>query len=186
MPEIRKAYLARVEQLLDSVFAEKKWLDQLDEMAAVAQPALDEGARVRMDVAITVEDSDRKGYSLKNFVRERRVSIRDQLEGRSEGQTNDFNEGVDPKLVLRMMGWGLAIAFAVFLNFIAWVWTIIAGFRLNTKWGLLNLLMYPLLPVIFGFFVSRKLGRRSAVMTLLCVSLMVGVLVPFIQTIRSF
>ncbi len=186
MPEIRKAYLARVEQLLDSVFAEKKWLDQLDEMAAVAQPALDEGARLRMDVAITVEDSDRKGYSLKNFVRERRVSIRDQLEGRSEGQTNDFNEGIDPTLVLRMMGWGLAIAFAVFLNFIAWVWTIVAGFRLNTKWGLLNLLMYPLLPVIFGFFVSRKLGRRSAVMTLLCVSLMVGVLVPFIQTIRSF
>ena len=186
MPEMRKAYLARVEQLLDSVFAEKKWLDQLDEMAAVAQPALDEGAKLRMNVAITVEDSDRKGYSLKHFVRERRVSIRDQLEGRSEGQTNNFNEGIDPKLVLRMMGWGMAIAFAVFLNFIAWIWAIIAGFRLDTKWGLLNLLMYPLLPLIFGFFVSRKLGRRSAVMTLLCVSLMIGVFVPFIQIIKSF
>jgi spore coat protein CotH len=186
MPEMRKAYLARVEQLLDSVFAEKKWLDQLDEMAAVAQPALDEGAKLRMNVAITVEDSDRKGYSLKHFVRERRVSIRDQLEGRSEGQTNNFNEGIDPKLVLRMMGWGMAIAFAVFLNFIAWIWAIIAGFRLDTKWGLLNLLMYPLLPLIFGFFVSRKLGWRSAVMTLLCVLLMIGVFVPFIQTIKSF
>jgi len=186
MPEMRKAYLTKVEQLLDSVFAEKKWIDQIDEMAAVAQPALDEGAKLRMEVAITGEDSGRKGYSLKQFVRERRVSIRDQLEGRSEGQTNDFNEGIDPKLVLRMMGWGMAIAVAVFLNFIAWIWAIIAGFRLDTKWGLLNLLMYPLLPLVFGFFVSRKLGWRSAVMTLLCVSLMIGVFVPFVQTINSF
>ncbi|MGI9467962.1 MAG: CotH kinase family protein [Rubripirellula sp.] len=186
MPEMRKAYLTRVEQLLDSVFEEKKWIDQLDATAAVAKPALDDEEKLRMDVAITGGDSDGKGYSLKHFVRERRVSIRDQLEGRSEGQTNDFNEGIDPKLVLRMMGWGMAIAVAVFLNFVAWIWAIIAGFRFDSKWGLLNLLMYPLLPLVFGFFVSRKLGWRSAVMTLLCVSLMVGVFVPFIQTIRSF
>jgi hypothetical protein len=99
---------------------------------------------------------------------------------------NDFNGGIDPKLIFRMIGWGLAIAVTGFLNFTAWVWASIAGFRFSTKWGLLNLLLYPLMPLVFGFWISRKFGWRSAVMTLLCVCLVIGFSIPFYQTIKSF
>jgi hypothetical protein len=186
MPEIRQAYLTRVGQLLDSVFEQQKWLDQVDGMAAFVGPNLAEGPKLRMDAAIFGKNSDGTGYPLKYFVRERHESIRDQLSGKSKGQTNDFNLGVDSKLIFRMIGWGLAVAVAGFLNFIAWVWSSIAGFRFSTKWGLLNLLLYPLMPLAFGFLISRKFGWRSAVMTLLGVCLLIGFSIPFYQTIRSF
>jgi spore coat protein H len=185
MPEVKQAYLTRVDQLFDSVFAKQKWLDQVEAEATFVRPRLDEEARSRMDAAIGGAAYPGKGYSLEEFVRERHVSIGDQLAGRSEGQTNDFNEGVDPKLVFRLVGWGITLIFACFLNLIACIWSSVAGFRLSRKWGLLNLFLYPLLPWVFGFLISRKLGLRSAVITLLCVSLMVGLFVPFIQTVRS-
>ena len=186
IPEIRQAYLTRVEQLLDTVFEQQKWLDQVDEMAAFVGPKLAEGRRVRMDAAIADGGFDERGYPLKAFVRKRHESIRDQLSGKSKGETNDFKELLDPKLIFRLIGWGLAIAVAGFFNFIAWIWASIAGFRFGTKWGLLNLLLYPLMPLAFGFLVSRKLGWRSAVMTLISVCLVIGFSIPFILTIRSF
>lgn len=185
MPEIKQAYLTRVEQLLDSVFLEQKWIGQVKAAAAVVRPRLDKAARLRMEVAITGEGSAKKGYSLEQFVRQRHASIQDQLAGKSEGQTNDFSQPLEPKLVIRIAGWGLAIVFAGFLNLSACIWSCIAGFRSGKKWGLLNLFMYPLLPLIFGFLISRNLGWRSAVMTLFSVSLLIGFVVPFIQTIRS-
>ncbi len=186
IPEIRQAYLTRVEQLLDTVFEQQKWLDQVDEMAALVGPKLAEGRRVRMDAAIADGGFDERGYPLKAFVRKRHESIRDQLSGKSKGETNEFKESLDPKLIFRLIGWGLAIAVAGFFNFIAWIWASIAGFRFGTKWGLLNLLLYPLMPLAFGFLVSRKLGWRSAVMTLISVCLVIGFSIPFILTIRSF
>ena len=186
IPEIKQAYLTRVGQLLDSVFGQEKWLEQVEEMAAFVGPRLAEGERARMEVAIASSGSVESGYPLKTFVRKRHESIRDQLSGKSKGQVNDFNGGIDPRLIFRMIGWGLAIAVAGFLNFTAWVWASIAGFRFSTKWGLLNLLLYPLMPLVFGFWISRKFGWRSAVMTLLCVCLVIGFSIPFYQTIKSF
>ena len=186
IPEIRQAYLKRVEQLLDTVFEKQKWLDQVDEMAAFVGPKLAEGERVRMDAAISDGGFHERGYPLKSFVRKRHESIRDQLSGKSKGKTNDFKELVDSKLILRLIGWGLGIAVVGFFNFIAWIWASIAGFRFSTKWGLLNLLLYPLMPLAFGFLVSRKFGWRSAVMTLISVCLMIGFSIPFILTIRAF
>lgn len=186
IPEIKQAYLTRVGQLLDSVFGQEKWLGQVEEMAAFVGPRLAEGERARMEVAIASSGSVESGYPLKTFVRKRHESIRDQLSGKSKGQVNDFNGGIDPRLIFRMIGWGLAMVVAGFLNFTAWVWASIAGFRFSTKWGLLNLLLYPLMPLVFGFWISRKFGWRSAVMTLLCVCLVIGFSVPLYQTIKSF
>jgi spore coat protein CotH len=177
MPDMKQAYLTRVEQLLDTVFEQQKWLEQIDESAAFVRPKL------------TAEGDwpvDGSRERLKNFVRGRQDSIRDQLAGKSKGQTNDWNGQVNPAAIFKLLGWGAAIAAAGFLNFIAWVWSSIAGFRLNIKWGLFNLFLYPVAPLIFGFFVNRGFGRRSAIMTLLCVSLLIGFIIPFVQVIRSF
>ena len=186
IPEIKQAYLTRVDQLLNSVFEQQKWLDQVDEMAAFVGPKLAEGERARMDAAIAGGDRDERGYPLKTFVRKRHESIRDQLSGKSQGKANDFSGSVDPQLVFQMIGWGLAIAVAGFFNFIAWIWASIAGFRLNTKWGVLNLLLYPLMPLVFGLLISRNFGLRSAVMTLMSVGLLIGFSIPFYLVIRSF
>ena len=185
MPAVKQAYLSRVDKLLDSVFAKQKWLDQIEATAEVVRPRLDDEASLRMKAAISGDDAAWKRYSLEQFVRARHDSIQDQLAGRSEGQTNQFNQGLDSKVVLRIAGWALAIVFAGFLNLIACIWSSVAGFRLSSKWGLLNLFIYPLLPLVFGFLISRKLGLRSAVMTLLCILLMIGFFVPFIQSIKA-
>lgn len=186
IPEFKQAYLTRVEQLLDSVFEQQKLLDQVDEMAAFVGPKLAEVERAKMEAAVAGGDRDERGYPLKTFIRKRHESIRNQLSGKSQGKTNDFQKSLNPKLIFRMVGWGLALAVAGFFNFVAWVWASIAGFRLNTKWGLLNLLLYPLMPLVFGFLVSRKFGLRSAVMTLASVCLAVGFSIPFVLTIRMF
>ena len=186
MPRINEAYLAKVDQLLDTVFAEQEWLGCVDDMSAIVRPGLSEDERLRMDAAVKGRQKGDQGYSLTEFVRERRVSVRDQLDGNSEGQTNDFNSGVDPGMFVVFFFWGFVLLFAGCLNLVALIWSGIAGFRVSAKWGLLNLLVYPLMPLIFGFFVSRKSGWRSATMTLVCVALLIGSLVPFILTILSF
>lgn len=186
MPEVRKEYLASVERLSDSVFAKQKWIDQVEARAAFVRPLLDDKERQRMDAAVRGEAVPGKGYSLEEFVRTRHDSVQDQLVGKSEGQTNDFNQGLDRKLVIQTAAWGLAIVFAAFLNLIVCIWASVSGFRSSPKWGLLNLFLYPLSPLVFGFLISRKHGLRSAVLTLLCVSLMIGFVFPFIQAVSSF
>ncbi|HAO65491.1 MAG TPA: hypothetical protein DCR17_02220, partial [Verrucomicrobiales bacterium] len=66
------------------------------------------------------------------------------------------------------------------LNLSAWLWGVVAGFRVSMLWGGLNLFFYPLAPVIYGFVIQKTLGRRSALWAIFCFTCLVGFIIMII------
>jgi len=57
---------------------------------------------------------------------------------------------------------------------VAWCWGLYAGFRSTPSWGFLNMLFYPVTPLVYGFHVRKDLGRRAAIMVLGSFVLFIG------------
>ncbi len=186
LPRQKQAYRARIEQLMDTTFAEEKVMARIDEVAQFLRPLIaEEGpdAVKRFDAEISASPTD-SPHALKYFVRKRRESIERQLAGESAGEHLNWDGQVPPEVVVRWIAVGLVFLFALLLNAIAWIWSAIAGIRDSTKWGLLNLFLYPIAPIIFGVAVRKDMGRGAAIMTACSSVLFVAVLVTIVSLAR--
>jgi hypothetical protein len=105
--------------------------------------------------------------------------LESQLLGESNGQVLSFNGFPDLRWI------GLALLGAVFLNLVAYIWAVVAGFRNNRKWGFLNCFLYPVAPAIYGFRIRPALGRGAAVMSLISFLMLVVVAVILFRIIVS-
>jgi spore coat protein CotH len=100
VPEFAKIYRARLEELLTTQFVPAKLLARVDELAAWLRPVVAEESswkRSRFESAVTDEqitgwnpggggwDQNRPAHPLKWFIVERAQSVREQLEGKSDG-----------------------------------------------------------------------------------------------------
>ena len=168
IPKYRQAYHDRLEQLMESVFAEEKMLRQIEEAGAFLRPLVAEGgdeALEQFDVVLGEKPNLRQPHVLKYFVRERRNSIAKQLSGESEGSKVDWGGGIPPVVWSWLLA-AIAVLFALMLNSGAWLWGVIAGFNGSAKWGLLNVFFYPIAPLVFGFYARRDVGLNAGRVTL--------------------
>lgn len=102
--------------------------------------------------------------ALMTSVTKRRESVRRQLAGDSAGET--LRMGNPPSA--RAIGIVVVVnSIVLAMNLGAYIWSAIAGFKGSTTWSVLNLVFYPVSPMIYGFAVRRDLGRRSGLATLI-------------------
>ncbi len=81
----RKLYLARLEEFSRTIFNPQRFADQVDAIAPVIRPAVQEEAKLdRFDRAVA--GTSRSIVPIKPFVKLRSKSIADQLAGRSQGE----------------------------------------------------------------------------------------------------
>lgn len=84
----KKLYLARLEEFSHTLFEPQRFGAQVDEVAAVIRPAVqEEGKLDRFDRAVA--GTSRSYVPIKPFVKARFASITDQLAGRSKGERID-------------------------------------------------------------------------------------------------
>ena len=81
----KKLYLARLEEFSRTIFNPQRFADQVDAIARVIRPAVQEEAKLdRFDRAVA--GTSRSIVPIKPFVKARSKSIADQLAGRSQGE----------------------------------------------------------------------------------------------------
>jgi hypothetical protein len=164
IPRHKEKYHAYLAEYVDSIFAEKKMHRQISAAAKFLRPLIHENgdkAPERFARVLADAPSAREAHPMKFFVTKRCESVRQQLEGRSEGHA-PFGGDLKILPVRKILGFGAVLLLLVLLNGIGWLWGVIAGFRGSAGWGVLNFFFYPVTPVIYGFRVRQKLGRRCA------------------------
>jgi spore coat protein CotH len=179
IPRHKQTYHDYLDTYLDTIFAEEKMHQQIERVGAFVRPLVKINgpkATSRFDAVLAERPKDREQHPLKYFVTKRRASVRRQLDGESEGHILFDKPPNWPEII----GWGIAILSVLLLNFSGWVWGVVAGFRGSILWGFLNMLFYPLTPVIYGFGVRKELGRRSAMWALFCTLCCVALIVTAI------
>ncbi|MCH2385232.1 MAG: CotH kinase family protein [Pedosphaera sp.] len=179
IPRHKQTYHDYLDTYLDTIFAEEKMHQQIERVGAFVRPLVKINgpkATSRFDAVLAERPKDREQHPLKYFVTKRRASVRRQLDGESEGHILFDKPPNWPEII----GWCIAILSVLFLNFSGWVWGVVAGFRGSILWGFLNMLFYPLTPVIYGFGVRKELGRRSAMWALFCTLCCVALIVTAI------
>jgi hypothetical protein len=177
IPRYKQAHRDRIEHLMESLFAEKKMINQIEDAAEFVGPLVAlEGKRAREEFrrALADEPQPPRAHAVKYFVRNRRASLLKQLAGHSEGQHLAWE---NPGIMLVWIGVGIGCLVAGVLNATAWVWSGFAGFRDSDSWGLLNLCFYPFAPVIYGFRRRSDLGRGAAILALCSSLLMIAIFV---------
>jgi len=180
IPKYKQTYHDRVEQLTNSIFDEQKMRLQIDRAADFLRPLVaEEGDRAsrRFEAALGDSPQSSSPHALKYFVRKRRESVLDQLAGRSKGQHHSWESRLSPKLVAKWIGFRAAFLFAGMLNGTAWLWALIAGLRDSTRWGFLNMVLYPIAPIVYGFHKRKDLGRGAAIMVVCSFALLIVVIV---------
>jgi spore coat protein H len=80
----KKPYLARLEEFSRTIFEPQRFADQVDEVATVIRPAVEESRLDRFERAVA--GTSRSMVPIKPFVKLRSKSIIDQLAGRSQGE----------------------------------------------------------------------------------------------------
>lgn len=184
IPNYRQRYHDRLEELMDSSFDEARMFARIDRHASALRPLMqDEGEEAiqRFEADVAERPSAGSSHPLKEFVSERRLSVRDQLDGKSEGHHLSFGPNIEFDTVIMWIGLFATLGFVLLLNSGSWVWGIIAGFRQNAKWGLLNMFFYPICPLIYGYFVRREFGLRAAIMTTCTMGLFLVTVVAIIN-----
>lgn len=171
IPRHKKTYHDYLRNYLETIFAARKVDRQISRAATFLRPLIRDNEKHRAKrFEKIVADVPQKGepHPLKYFVSERRKSVQEQLDGLSSGEI--LQTGEIPEFPVRaIIRWSCALGLVLFLNFAGWVWGAICGFRSKPAWGFLNLLFYPLTPVVYGFVVRRDLGRWAACWTLFSV-----------------
>ena len=179
----KQTYHDYLAEYLKTVFGEEKLRGQIDQLAAFLRPLMSangEDAPARFEKAIADAPSLFQPHALKFFVTKRHESVRDQLAGQHSGDvvgsdldlTQLFEWFTGPRVAVL-----LAFPLLLLLNGSGWLWGVAAGFRNSTMWGLLNALLFPVCPLVYGFFVHRELGRRAGWWVLFCAASMVAWLV---------
>ena len=171
VPRHRDYYHDYLETCLNTLFSEEKLHKQIAEAAQFLRPLIaanardgSAGALDRFDRIVADRRQGNRIQALKPFVTERRVSVRRQLSGSSEGKALRMNT------MPHFKGWIVAsvvIVVALLFNAGVFLWAVVAGFRGSIMWGVLNVFFYPVAPIIYGFQVRKDLGRRSAIAALL-------------------
>ena len=175
----KETYHAHLDTYLETIFGEEKMLGQIQSAAAFVRPLAGINGPKALDLFDAVLAEEPVWYEphpLKYFVTERRESVRRQLDGISTGSVLE-EESPDWRVVIPWLLGGLVV---LLLNLSAWLWGVVAGFRVSMLWGALNLFFYPLAPVIYGFVIQKTLGRRSALWTLFCFTCLVGFIIIMI------
>ncbi|MEE2942948.1 MAG: CotH kinase family protein [Verrucomicrobiota bacterium] len=175
----KQTYYDYLDTYLKTIFAEEKMHQQIEKVGKFVRPMVKiNGAKATdgFDGVLAERPKWYEEHPLKYFVTERRVSVRRQLDGESEGHILFDKPPNWPEII----GWGIAILSVLLLNFSGWLWGVVAGFRGSILWGFLNMLFYPLTPVIYGFGVRKELGRRSAMWALFCTLCCVALIVTAI------
>lgn len=174
IPRYQSNYRGRIEELMEGLFDYEAIATQIDAVAEFLRPVValegDEALR-RFDDAISTSSSDSHRQSLKYFVEKRRDSVTRQLAGESTGTRVNWG-GIPPGLATTLIGVGLAMLVALGLNAGAWLWGVIAGFRGSTLWGCLNLFLYPMTTLAYGFYARKELGRGAAILTSVAVAVL--------------
>ncbi|HIK91072.1 MAG TPA: hypothetical protein EYG03_03640 [Planctomycetes bacterium] len=178
--KFKQAYHERIEQLMESMFEEKKMIAQIDQAADFVRPLVAEnGVRAAERFEAELADSPRGSpHALKYFVRQRIASVRNQLDGKSQGQHHSWESPA--KVMVKLVGFAAAFLFAGMLNAVAWLWASIAGSRDSTRWVLLNMFLYPVAPIIYGFHKRKDIGRPAAIMVTCSFALMIVVVAAII------
>ena len=183
IPRHVAAYQEILQSYLDTVFVEAKLRERIEELAGFLRPLIASSAFARpADFERIVSTEDGPNYrpgSLMYFIENRRASVESQLLGESNGQVLSFNGFPDLRWI------GLALLGAIILNLIAYIWSVVAGFRNNKKWGFLNCFLYPVAPAIYGFRICPALGRRAAVMSLISFLILIVTAVILFRIIVS-
>jgi hypothetical protein len=164
IPAHKETYHAYLDAYLSTIFAEEKLDEQVTATAAFLRPLVaSHGAASleRFEKVVAGGPQPGEPHVIQVFVEKRRQSVRDQLDGTSEGLV--LHDG-QPKSfpVRKIIGFAVALLVLMLLHAVGWIWGGIAGFRGSLKWGFLNLCFYPITPAIYGFRVRRPLGIRAA------------------------
>ena len=152
---------------------------QIDQAGEFLRPLValegDEAAR-EFDALLGETPQPDAPHVLKFFVAKRRESVQSQLAGLSEGERLEFG-GMPSGLLKLLIAIGIALVIAGLLNVAAYLWGVIVGFRASKTWGLLNMFLYPISPVVYGFRSHKDLGRRAAIMTVCSFGTLIVVLI---------
>jgi spore coat protein CotH len=170
IPRHRDAYHNHLEQYLGTVFAEEKLHRQITEAADFLRPLILENGKHapdRFERLVADSRSTDAPNALKRFVTKRRESVTNQLAGHSEGRVlrwggSELDFGRIGPIVIAV----IAIGAVMVVNFGVYIWAAVAGFNGSAAWGILNLLFYPVAPIVYGFTVRTDLGQRAAIAAL--------------------
>ena len=177
IPAYQKRYREHIEQQMKTSFSEKKLLNRIDELAAVLRPEITkegEDRLKRFEASLAETASMWSPHLIKQFVRGRHEAVRAQLSGQADGKVLSWEP--TGEVVQTWITIGISALVVLMLNAAAWLWGVIAGFRSSGKWGMANLMLYPISPLIFGFYAQKERGRKAAVVTLICSCLFIAVL----------
>ncbi|MBM3833124.1 MAG: hypothetical protein FJ403_07610 [Verrucomicrobia bacterium] len=164
IPRHKEKFRAYLAEYLGSIFAEEKMHRQISVTADFLRPLIRENgdkAPERFERVLADAPSAQEAHPLKFFVTKRRESVQRQLDGKSSGYV-PFTGDLKALPIRKILIFGAALLLLLLLNAFGWLWGVIAGFRGSAGWGVLNLFFYPVTPVIYGFRVQQKLGRRCA------------------------
>ncbi len=185
MPRFKQSYHDYLNQYTDTLFNKEKMFRVIDKTGEFLRPlvALEgEKALRRFEATLAEKQQERKPHSLKHFVVKRPESIHAQLSGQSQGEILKWGE-MPPGTIKQWIGIAVAIGIALLLNFAAYIRGIIVGFRGSVGWGCLNLFLYPITPLYYGYKVRADLGRKSARMVLWCIGILILVILVSIWTL---
>ena len=181
VPRFRKAYRDRLTELLHGPFSDQSMSAALKGFAGVITPYFQQvggDALEEFERTLYGKPSGSGPDPLSFFINARRTSLQKQLDGKSNGERVKFNDpGALTGYFLSLVQVGIIAFLVALLNLGAWVWGVIAGFRRGAGWGILNLVFYPVAPLLFGFFVCPDKGRRSAWMCLISTLLTILVVI---------
>ena len=169
----RDTYHQKLDSLLNTVFDEQKLQAQIEVAGDFVRPLIHESEQGKFDLVLGEAPTWGEPHVLKYFVTKRTESVRDQLSGKSSGQTHSYGNGGLPGLWIAI---GIAFLIALGANGLAWLFGLFAGFKGGNGWGIANMFLYPLSPMVFGFAVRRDLGLRSAIAATVALGLMIAVL----------
>lgn len=166
IPRYRQAYHERLADFLGTIFGGEKLNRQITEAADFLRPLVPANgpeAAARFERLVADPSPAADPQALKVFVAERRQSVRRQLAGRSTGEVLHMRRVPSFKVLVAL---ALGAVLGLLLNLVACLWGVVAGFRGGLGWGLLNLLLYPVALLVYGFRGRRDLGRRPALLAL--------------------
>ena len=181
VPRFRKAYRERLTELLQAPFSDQSMTVAVKAFAGVITPYFEQvggNARKKFEQTLYGKPSGWNPDPVSYFIKARRTSLQNQLEGKSNGQRVEHNDSrAITGIFVSLVQVGIISFLVALLNLGTWIWGVIAGFRRGAVWGISNLVFYPLAPLLFGFFVCPDKGRRSSWMCLISTFLTVLVII---------
>ena len=169
VPRFREGYHRYLERYLGTLFAKEKIRRQIAEVSAFLRPLVQENGKrelIRFDKLVAQKPSKKEPHALNLFVAERRASVRRQLANESDGEVLRWDGGRDFEGFIAA---AVIVLAALLLNLGVYIWAAVAGFRGSAGWGFLNLLFYPVAPLIYGLGIRKDHGKRPAIAVLVSV-----------------